>query len=56
MGAPLELLFGIEDNVIDTYYKSFLLEFLASSLLISISTRNDFAISSLKVKEDPVQR
>jgi len=53
---PLESLISIKDISIDISYKSFLLGFLAFSLLVSIIIGNDFALSSLKVKEDPILR
>ncbi|MFX1379846.1 MAG: hypothetical protein ACFFA4_12220 [Promethearchaeota archaeon] len=53
-GAPVEPLIGIKDSAIDISYKSFLLGFLAFSLVISTITGNDFAIASLKEKNDPV--
>ncbi|MFX1389147.1 MAG: hypothetical protein ACFE9Z_03680 [Promethearchaeota archaeon] len=53
-GAPVESLIGIKDSVIDISYTGLVLGFLAFSLLVSTITGNDFAIASLKEKEDPV--
>jgi hypothetical protein len=52
--GPIEDLIGIKRNYIDIDYKGFVLVFLAFSVLISTITGNDFAISSLKNKEDRV--
>ena len=53
-GAPVEGLIGIKDSAIDISYKGFVLGFLAFSLLVSTVTGNDFAIASLKEKDNPV--
>ncbi|MFX0022952.1 MAG: hypothetical protein ACFE9S_11560 [Candidatus Hermodarchaeota archaeon] len=53
-GAPVDALIGIKDSVIDISYKGLVLGFLAFSLLVSTVTGNDFAIASLKEKNDPV--
>lgn len=53
-GAPVEELLGIRDSPIDISYRGFLLVFLAISLLVSTVTGNDFAIASLKEKDDVV--
>lgn len=53
-GAPVDDLIGIKRSPIDIDYKSFVIGFLAFSLIISTVTGNEFAISSLKVKENPV--
>ena len=56
LGDPVDNLIGIKRSVIDIDYKGFVLGFLAFSLLISTITGNEFSISSLKVKENPVIR
>jgi hypothetical protein len=53
-GAPVDALIGIKDSAIDISYKGLVLGFLAFSLLVSTVTGNDFAIASLKQKDDPV--
>jgi hypothetical protein len=53
-GAPVVDLIGIKDSAIDISYKGLVLGFLAFSLLVSTVTGNDFAIASLKAKNDPV--
>jgi len=53
-GAPVQGLIGIKDSAIDISYKGFVLGFLAFSLLVSTVTGNDFAIASLKEKDNPV--
>jgi len=53
-GVPVRELIGIKEIAIDIDYKGFTLIFLAISLLISTITGNDFAIASLKEKDDPV--
>lgn len=53
-GAPVVGLIGIKDSAIDISYKGFILIFLAISLIISTVTGNEFAIASLKVKDNPV--
>jgi hypothetical protein len=53
-GVPLDALIGIKDSAIDISYKGFVLGYLAFSLIISTVTGNDFAIASLKEKNDPV--
>ncbi|MFX1502321.1 MAG: hypothetical protein ACFFDH_15280 [Promethearchaeota archaeon] len=53
-GAPVEALIGIKESAIDIDYKGLALGFLGFSLLVSTITGNDFAIASLKEKNDPV--
>lgn len=53
-GAPVEDLIGIKESAIDISYKGLVLGFLAFSLLVSTITGNDFAIASLKQKNDPI--
>jgi len=53
-GAPVDALVGIKDSAIDISYKGFVLGFLGASLVVSTVTGNDFAIASLKEREDPV--
>lgn len=53
-GAPVLGLIGIKDSPIDISYKGLVLGFLAFSLLVSTVTGNDFAIASLKEKDNPV--
>jgi len=53
-GAPVDELIGIKDSAIDISYKGFVLGFLGFSLVVSTVTGNDFAIASLKIKENPV--
>ncbi|MFW9880828.1 MAG: hypothetical protein ACFFG0_47810 [Candidatus Thorarchaeota archaeon] len=53
-GAPVETLIGIKESAIDIDYKGFVLVFLAICLLISTITGNDFAIASLKEKDNPI--
>ena len=53
-GAPVEGLIGIKESAIDINYRGLALGFLAFSLLVSTITGNDFAIASLKEKENPV--
>ncbi|MFW9822636.1 MAG: hypothetical protein ACFFE4_06865 [Candidatus Thorarchaeota archaeon] len=53
-GNPLDTIIGIKRSAIDIDYKGFVLAFLAFSLLVSTITGNEFSISSLKVKDDPV--
>ncbi|MFX0001565.1 MAG: hypothetical protein ACFE9Q_14960 [Candidatus Hodarchaeota archaeon] len=53
-GAPVEGLIGVKDSAIDISYKGFVLIFLAFSLIISTITGNEFAIASLKIKDNPV--
>lgn len=55
-GAPVVELIGIKRSAIDIDYKGLFLGFLAFSLLISTITGNDFAIASLKVKDNPAIR
>jgi len=55
-GAPVVDLIGIKRSAIDIDYKGLLLVFLAFSLLISTITGNDFAIASLKIKDNPAIR
>lgn len=54
--APVQELIGIKRSAIDIDYKGFVLVFLAFSLLVSTITGNDFAIASLKIKDNPVTR
>ncbi|MFW9971135.1 MAG: hypothetical protein ACFFDF_13150 [Candidatus Odinarchaeota archaeon] len=54
IGAPVESLIGIKESVIDIDYKGLALVFLAFSLLVSTITGNDFAIASLKEKDNPI--
>ena len=54
LGDPVDSLIGIKRSAIDIDYKGFVLGFLAFSLLISTITGNEFSISSLKVKDNPV--
>jgi len=53
-GAPVVNLIGIKESAIDIDYKGLALGFLAFSLLISTITGNDFAIASLKEKDNPL--
>ncbi|MFX1419816.1 MAG: hypothetical protein ACFE9N_12935 [Promethearchaeota archaeon] len=53
-GAPVQGLIGIKESAIDIDFKGFTLVFLAFSLLVSTITGNDFAIASLKERENPV--
>ncbi len=53
-GAPIDELIGIKDSAIDISYKGFVLGFLAFLLLFSTVTGNDFAIASLKEKDNPI--
>jgi len=55
-GAPVKELIGIQESIIDIDYKGFALVFLAFSLLFSTITGNDFAIASLKEKDNPILR
>lgn len=55
-GAPVEGLIGVKESAIDIDYRGLALGFLAFSLLVSTITGNDFAIASLKEKEDPILR
>ena len=52
-GAPVEDLIGIKESAIDIDYRGLALGFLAFSLLVSTITGNDFAIASLKEKDNP---
>lgn len=52
-GAPIDSVVGIKRNPIDIDYKGFILVFLAISLLISTISGNDFAIASLRNKDNP---
>ncbi|MFX1455950.1 MAG: hypothetical protein ACFFDB_11315 [Promethearchaeota archaeon] len=51
---PVDTIIGIKRSAIDIDYKGFVLGFLAFSLLVSTITGNEFSISSLRVKDDPV--
>jgi len=53
-GAPVDTLIGIKDSAIDISYKGFVLGFLGFSLVVSTVTGNDFAVASLKEKDNPV--
>jgi hypothetical protein len=53
-GAPVNALIGIKESIIDISYLGLVLGFLAFSLLVSTITGNDFAIASIKEKNDPV--
>ncbi len=53
-GAPVESLIGIKESAIDIDFKGLAMGYLAFSLLISTITGNDFAIASLKEKDNPV--
>ncbi|MFX1279274.1 MAG: hypothetical protein ACFFA3_07645 [Promethearchaeota archaeon] len=53
-GAPVTEVIGIKRNPLDIDYKGFILVFLAISLLVSTITGNEFAITSLKVKDNPI--
>ena len=53
-GEPVTNLIGIKRSPIDIDYKGFVLGFLAFSLLVSTITGNEFSISSLKTKDNPV--
>jgi hypothetical protein len=53
-GAPIDGLIGIKDSAIDISYKGLVLGYLAFSLLVSTITGNDFAIASMKEKDNPV--
>ena len=53
-GAPIDTVIGIKRSAIYIDYKGFILVFLAVSLLISLLSGNDFAIASLKVKDNPM--
>jgi hypothetical protein len=53
-GAPVVGLIGIKDSAIDISYKGFVLIFLALSLIISTVTGNEFAIASIKEKNNPL--
>ena len=52
-GAPVKGLIGTKRSAIDIDYKGLVLGFLAFSLLFSTVTGNDFAIASLKEKNNP---
>ncbi|MHA2008641.1 MAG: hypothetical protein ACXABO_19995 [Promethearchaeota archaeon] len=54
LGDPVNNLIGIKRSPIDIDYKGFVLGFLAFSLLVSTITGNEFSISSLKTKDNPV--
>ncbi|MEE9378879.1 MAG: hypothetical protein V3V33_12680 [Candidatus Lokiarchaeia archaeon] len=53
-GAPIDGLIGIKDSPIDISYKGLVLGFIGFSLIVSTVTGNDFAIASLKEKENPI--
>ncbi len=52
-GAPVDVLIGVKESAIDIDYRGLALGFLAFSLLVSTITGNDFAIASLKEKNNP---
>ena len=52
-GAPVEEIIGIKESAIDIDYKGLVMGFLAFSLIVSTITGNDFAVASLKEKEQP---